>query len=191
MANRMGLAPGDACKDVRSRRIIAVIDCILNQNARDFGAATYPAVNKPVLERCLRYDIGILLIPCPEMAFMGIRRSRSQGVSIKQRLDSAEGRACCREISRTLADKIEDYQRNGIHLMAVLGGNHESPGCAVHMRAPESKQGGLSEKSGVLMCLLYEELLARKIDIPFRGMRDCNPDWLAEDLDWLDGLLRK
>ena len=41
------------------------------------------------------------------------------------------------------------------------------------------------------MGLLYDELQARENGYTVQGIRDCNPDWLAEDLDWLDDLLRK
>lgn len=46
---------GGAVEDVdesRSRRMVVVIECILNQNARDQGAARFPAMNTGVVVRC-------------------------------------------------------------------------------------------------------------------------------------------
>ncbi|MBW1796633.1 MAG: hypothetical protein JRJ38_19830 [Deltaproteobacteria bacterium] len=36
---------GGKPKDKRSGRIVAAINCILNQNARDYGAAKYQGMN--------------------------------------------------------------------------------------------------------------------------------------------------
>jgi predicted secreted protein len=168
--------------------MIAVIDCILNQNSRDFGAATYPAMNNSVLQMCMKYDIGILPIPCPEIAFIGLQRNRPKGKSIRETLDTEAGRECCREISRALADKIEDFIENGNKLLAVLGGNPESPGCAVRFLATARGSKSLSLKSGVLIREFNAELKKRSIEVPFRGIRDCNPDWMKEDLEWLEGV---
>jgi predicted secreted protein len=178
-------------EDHRSLRIIAVIDCILNQNSRDFGAANYPAMNKAVLQLCMKYNAGILPIPCPEMAFLGLQRNRPKGKSIKDALNTEAGRKCCREISRLLADKIEDYIKNGSRLLAVLGGNTESPGCAVLLQTSEKNRRSLSIQSGVFMREFHAELLRRKIEVPFRGIRDCHAEWIKEDLEWLETTLSK
>jgi predicted secreted protein len=72
VVNKIAMALGFAPRDRRSRRIVAVIECVLNQNARDAGAASYPALNKAILTLCMRYDVGIVQIPCPEMRFLGL-----------------------------------------------------------------------------------------------------------------------
>ena len=174
--------------DSRSHKIVAVIDCILNQNSRDLGAATYPAMNKSVVQLCMQYNVGILPIPCPEMAFLGLLRNRPKGKSIKQALDTEAGRQCCREISRKLADKIQDYIKNNNQILAVLGGNTESPGCAVHFLNEPNERQALAFQSGVLMRELDKELKKREIQIPFRGIRDCNPELMKKDLEWLEKL---
>ncbi|WP_031435086.1 DUF523 domain-containing protein [Methylomarinum vadi] len=181
-AQRLGLV----AKDCRSRRIVVMIECLLNQNARDDGAAVSPAMTEAVLELCRRYAAGIVQIPCPEMRALGFERSRPPGVSIRQALDTEPGRACCRQIGREIAERLQDYRRQGYDIVAVLGGNPESPGCAVHI-----KENGLTEQSGVMMQELFSELHNKGIVVSFRGMRDADPAWLAEDLAWLEALLRK
>lgn len=181
-AQRLGLV----AKDSRSRRIVVMIECLLNQNARDDGAAVSPAMTEAVLELCQRYAAGIVQIPCPEMRVLGFKRSRPPGVSIRQALDNEAGRACCRQIGREIAERLQDYLRQGYNIVAVLGGNPESPGCAVHI-----KESGLTKQSGVMMQELFSELQNKGIAVPFRGMRDADPAWLAEDLAWLEALLRK
>lgn len=71
--------------DQRSFKLVILIDCILNQNSRDFGAATYPSMNKDILHLCMKHNVGIFQIPCPEMAFLGLLRERKKGRSTPYR----------------------------------------------------------------------------------------------------------
>jgi predicted secreted protein len=173
-------------RDRRSRRIVLVIECILNQNARDNGAATFPVLNWEVLRLCDAYEVGVVQMPCPEIAFLGFARSRPRGMSIRAALDTEEGRACCRRISVTIVDRIQEYVRQGYQVLAILGGNPDSPGCAVHL-APQE----LLSTSGVLMRELQAELRERNLEVPFRGIRDGDPDMMAEDLRWLEEAFSK
>jgi predicted secreted protein len=136
----------------------------------------------------MRYDVGLFQIPCPEMAFLGFLRARQQGQSIRDALDTDAGRDCCKKLSVDIADRIQDYIRNKNQILAVLGGNPESPGCAIHMVSSNYLTGALAENSGVFMKEFHKELCKRNIDVPFRGMRDCNHDWIKQDIEWLENL---
>lgn len=166
--------------DSRSKRLVAVIECILNQNARDVGAATFPAISWPILSLCNEYNIGILQMPCPEIFFLGFERKRKPGQSIKDALDTFDGRDRCRKISIDVVSRIEDYMSQGYEILAILGGNPKSPGCAVH-----TENGVLLSESGVFMKELQDELRKRSIEVPFRGIRDYDPEMFAEDIEWL------
>jgi predicted secreted protein len=102
-------------------------------------------------------------------------------------LDTAQGRECCRKLSVFVADQIQEFLKNGFKVLAVLGGDVNSPGCAVHVSDENGYE--LVEGSGVFMMELYSELSKRNIKIPFRGVRDSDPRKLVEDVDWLDRLL--
>lgn len=180
-----------AHSDQRSNRIVLVIECILDQNARDLGAATYASMNKKILRLCMQYDVGILQIPCPEIAFLGFLRKRENGQSIRNALDTESGRDCCRKLSVETADRIQTYIKHNNNILAVLGGNPESPGCAVHSVPSVQKGVFLQENSGVFMKEFHKELYERKIEIPFRGMRDCRSDWEKQDLEWLETLFNE
>lgn len=166
--------------DNRSKRFVAVIECIINQNARDAGAAIFPAMNWPILSLCNQYNVGILEIPCPEIRFLGPARKRQPGQSIRDALDTDEGRVCCRKISIDIVNRIEDYTNQGYRILAILGGNPKSPGCAIHC-----ENSKLSPNSGVLMQELQDELRNRRIEIPFKGIRDSDPELLARDIAWV------
>jgi predicted secreted protein len=166
--------------DSRSRRLVVVIECIINQNARDVGAATFPAISRPILQLCSEYNVGILQIPCPEIKFLGFDRKRQKAQSIRDALDTREGRNCCRKISVDIADRIQDYLAQGYQIISILGGNPKSPGCAVH-----SDGDKLSSTSGVLMNELNDEFQKRCIEVPFRGIRDYDSKLFAKDIEWV------
>ena len=166
--------------DNRSTRLVAVIECIMNQNARDAGVATFPAINWPILSLCNEYNVGLIQMPCPEISFLGSERKRQPGQSIREALDTCEGRNCCRKISIDIVDRIEDYTNQGYQILSILGGNPKSPGCAIHC-----EDGNLLPNSGVFMKELQGELNKRCIEIPFKGIRDSDPELFAQDIEWV------
>ena len=182
LKNLLGRSAASA--DVRGRRFIAVIDCVLNQNARDAGAACFPAMNFELLQLCQRHGVGVLQMPCPEMAALGPERKRLPGQSLREALASAPGRACCSELAADTADRIEGFLESGCELLVVLGGNPRSPGCAVLQGAD-----GLCSESGIFMQALQEELRRRGREVRFRGIRDHDPELLRHDLVWFQELL--
>ena len=167
--------------DARGRRLVAVIECMLNQNCRDAGAALFPAMNRELLRLCGDHGVGIVQMPCPEADVLGLPRKRPPGVSIRVALDSEAGRTRCREISVVIVERLQEYIRCGCRVLAVLGGNEQSPGCAIR-----DGRGALAETSGVLMRELQRELRERSIEIPFKAIRDADPSALMEDLQWLE-----
>jgi predicted secreted protein len=172
-------------QDGRSKRIVVVIECILNQNARDPGAAESPAFNEAVVRLCAKHQAGIVQMPCPEKAYLGLQRGRPRGASIRQALDTPGGRQCCAQLGNRIADQLRDYVANGYRALAILGGNSGSAGCAVI-----ADRAGLAATSGVLMQELDRALRERKMNIPFRGIRDADPDLEQEDLEWLRNTLQ-
>ena len=168
-------------KDVASRRVVALIECHLNQNARDPGAARYPAVNDSLLEALRKHDAGLLQIPCPEMFCLGLPRTRPPGTSIRQNLDPGKARYLAVQV----ADRIEEYERNGMRVVGILGGDVSSPGCAVH----PTESGLDPERSGIFMLELHGVLASRGLEIPFRGIRESDPEAFAEDLAWVERAL--
>lgn len=171
-------------QDARGGRFVAVIECHVNQNARDRGAATYPAFNPAIMALCGKHGVGLLQIPCPEIRLLGPKRERPAGASIRTCLETPEGRQSCREISEEIVIRIRAYLDQGVELLAVLGGNPESPGCAVHAR--DASGQGLDGRSGILMQSLAEAMAAASVQAPLRGIRDCRPELLETDLRWLE-----
>lgn len=118
----------EAPADARNQRFIAVIECAPNQKARDVGAASFPAMNFELRQLCHRHGVGIMQMPCPEIAALGVERKRAPGQSLRDALDSDAGRCSCQTLAWDVADAIERSLAHGCQLAAILGGNPRSPG---------------------------------------------------------------
>lgn len=169
--------------------MVVVIECILNQNARDQGAACHPASNRAALDLLANAQVGMMQIPCPEMACLGIDRRRAAGQSLRQALEAPQPSACCRRLAEATAERIQGYCDRGYQVPAILGGNPQSPGCAVH--PTDESRTRLDARSGVFMLALATALEQRGLAIPFRGLRDADAVQLDADLDWLQQRLRR
>ena len=175
-------------RDRRSKRMVAVINCVLNQNARAPDCAVFPGMNVQVVDVLKKHGVGIIQMPCPEMTCLDLPRSTPEGSSIRDALDTLKGRECCRQLSVSVVDQIQEFMENGFKVFAILGGDVGSPGCAVHLSTGDETNQEILEGSGVFIKELYAELAKRNIEIPFRGIRDSNTNELAEDISWIDRL---
>lgn len=179
-------APVAPPSDARGRRVVAVIECVLNQNARDAGAADSPAMNWPLVSLCQAHGIGLVQLPCPEIACLGTARARAPASSLRDAMETDEGHALCAQLAVDAASRLQAYAASGCEVLAVLGGNRQSPGCAVCLAGDT-----LQPASGLLMRALQAELRRRGLEIPFRGLRDAEPAALVQDLAWLEALARR
>lgn len=175
-------------RDRRGRRVVAVIECVLNQNARDAGAARTPAFNDRIVELLRRHHVGIVQMPCPEIACLGLARARPLGVSLRAAMETPASRARCAALAKDAAARLRDYADNGIAVVAVLGGDVGSPGCAV-LDDPSAR--GVAAGSGVFIGALSAALAECDLSVPFRGLRDSGAKTLSEDLAWLEALLQR
>ena len=151
--------------DCRAGRFVAVIDCIVNQNVRDRGAARFPAMNFPLLTLCHEAGVGVWQMPCPEIAALGFQRQRPPGTTIRQALEGDAARQACSELAASVAERLRQQVGEGFELLAVVGGNAASPGCAVH-----DAGDALAPGSGIFMLALQAELRQRRA--PCRGCRE-------------------
>jgi hypothetical protein len=64
-------------RDLRSRRVIFVAHCLLNENTRYLGGACRGGAIREIVEPCLQNDVGIVQLPCPEQhAWGGVLKRR-------------------------------------------------------------------------------------------------------------------
>lgn len=170
--------------DIRGRCFVAAIDCILNQNARDAGAAQFPVMNFELFQLCHEHRVGVLEMPCPEIAALDFRREQAPRSTNRDALDTESGRQRCAEIATEVVDRVEAYRAIGYVLLAALGGNPQSPVCAAY-----DGDSGLRNESGVFMKALQAEFQERNLDARLKGMRDHDPELLEQDLQWFRDVL--
>lgn len=171
--------------DLRGGQVLAVIECHLNPNARDAGAARHAAFNPGLLQACAASSTGLVQLPCPELACLGPRRARRPDQSLRDAMQTPASRQRCAHLAEQAADQLLTRVQTGCTLLAVVGGNAQSPGCAVHVGA-----GGLRATSGSLMLQLQAAMRARRLDPPFVPLRDDEPATYAQDLALLQVLMR-
>jgi len=166
----------DMIKDKRSKKIVVVSHCIINQNSKLEGLALRQGVINEVLDIIIKYGCGILQMPCPEMLYEGIGRFDK---SFEQYENSCFF-DICNKIVKEIIDQIENYIKWNYKIVAILAIDG-SPSCGYNLTqsAPEWKGlvAGINwqkvryvKKPGVLFKILIEELKKRNIDIPIIGI---------------------
>lgn len=161
--------------DNRSKAIVVVTHCILNQNSKVEGIAKFPGAITPVVDFLMREGLGILQMPCPEVTYAGIRRWQA----VKEQYDIAGFREHCRNLAQSIANQIQDYYNSGYTIVAILGADG-SPSCGVNKTPRNSTWGGLIperlpnqklvSESGIYIEILKRELEERRLGIPFVGV---------------------
>jgi predicted secreted protein len=162
---------------------VAVIECTLNQNVRDCGAACSPAMNVELVQRCIAHAVGMLQIRCPEQAALGLERRRRLHVTLRQAMEGPAARACCLRIAEDLVQRLQDHVHQGHRILAIVGGNELSPGCAVHHGS-----GGIDPSSGILVQEIARGLERAGLDVPIMALRDADPALHQNDLARLESL---
>ncbi len=129
--------------DVRSRRVVFLSHCLLNQNVRYLGGATQAGVVPGAVSRFVEEGVGLYQMPCPEQVawggalkpwivrFYGAERSlayRLRGVLLP--LFEVYTRSVYRRLARRVARDAEDYVRAGFDVVGVIGVG-DSPSCGV------------------------------------------------------------
>ena len=155
-------------QDRRSRKIVIVAHCILNQNSRVQGKAFYAGMIGKIVDTLRKHEIGIIQMPCPELTYAGLARPRQT----KKQYNTPAFRKHCRHIASSTVDQVEDYLRNGFRVIAIIG-VEGSPTCGVN--EVSSQEAGM----GVFIEALQSEQKRREVEVPMKGVRDRQPDQVA------------
>jgi predicted secreted protein len=166
--------------DKRSKKILLVVHCLLNQNAKLDRCAHYPGVLREAAGEIVKSGVGVLQMPCPELLCLGLDREAdtkalpsigAEDTRIAVRMKEPKKRAACRRIAKDLVYQIEEYRKNGFEILGLVGING-SPTCAVERTWAEDRE---QEGPGVFIRLLAEELDKRSISLPMKGIRAAEP----------------
>ena len=163
-------------EDCRSRRVIFLAHCLLNQNSISDGTAVYPAAFKDVLRLLMEADIGVVQLPCPELCCLGLDRGDEKGA---ERPVTAENTRIRRELQRGEPARrlealvgytmyqIEEYRRHGFEILGIVGVNR-SPSCGAETTSDnDAEVPGM----GLFMGRLAERLSEAGVSVPMLGLK--------------------
>jgi predicted secreted protein len=108
----------------RSKRILFVSHCILNQNTVIENGARVEGAILSATEWAMKEGFGVLQQPCPEFTFLGLNRPSMT----YEEYNTPEYRRHCREILTPVLNQAIEYQKNGFEITGLLG-IQNSPSC--------------------------------------------------------------
>ena len=147
----------------RSKRIIFLCHCILNQNVKPLGKEKYPGAAKEVLQMLSEADVGIVQLPCPSVeSFSEIERERKP----KSFYDTPKYRNYCKKLAKVIIKQIENYMKAGYRVIGILG-VELSPNCAVYQIENGNK---ISPGKGILIEEIENEMRKKNFQVPIIGI---------------------
>ena len=131
-------------RDHRSRKVVFLSHCLLNENTRYLGGAGRAGGVVEIVTPYLESGIGIVQLPCPEerawggvlkrrlLAFYGAEaRGRYRLRHLLLPLMLLYTRRVYRGLARQVATQVEDYLASGYTVLGIVGVD-DSPSCGVH-----------------------------------------------------------
>jgi predicted secreted protein len=153
-----------------TRKVALLANCLLNQNAKVCQGANYSAVVSPVVAALRARGYVLQQLPCPELAFAGVRR----WWAVYEQYDTPAYRAHCRRLAQAVAPLIEHHLRCGDEV--ILIGLDGSPSTGVRFTSSRPDWGGrpnrpeddweVVPRRGVWIEELEAELVRRGFSLP-------------------------
>ena len=166
-----------AFADGRSKKVIFVAHCFLNQNARCNGSAETPSAIPRIPDLLIQRNIGIIQMPCPELGCLGLGR---EGM-IYDQLSTHGNRRYLKLLAQDVVYQAKQYLKHGFKVLGVLGINC-SPSCGVDCHAYNGAKPG----KGAFMEELSEELRIEELELPVIGVADAEIEKAVEKILELD-----
>ena len=117
-------------EDGRSKRVVFIAHCFLNQNSISDGTAVYPAAFKEMSEILLNADIGIVQMPCPEICCLGLDRGNIHGADslvvventrIRSAMQNDDSNLKLTRLADYVVQHIMEYKNMDLKLSVLLG----------------------------------------------------------------------
>jgi predicted secreted protein len=163
----------------RSKKVVFVSHCLLNQNARAVDKERFSGTFKDMLELFAEAGVGIVQLPCPEIEFNG-------GLNRNVKTDHSESniyKNSCKKLSTNLISQIENYIKNNYHVVGILGVEFSST-CGVHQVQNGRKN---VPGKGILMEEIEKEMQKKNFQVPIVGV---NLDNTFSSIEKIQSLLK-
>jgi predicted secreted protein len=167
--------------DTRSKTILFVAHCLLNQNSISDGTAVYPGAVKHIIALLLESGIGIVQLPCPELMCLGLDRGDKAGAAtpiiventrIRKALEQETAVEKLNALVGPLVFQISEYLQYGFDIKGIVGINR-SPSCGVETTSRDNQEVA---GQGVFMEALGRELEKKNIHLKMIGVKDSEPE---------------
>ncbi len=171
--------------DARSKKIIITAHCLMNQNSISDGTADLPSQFDKVINLIMANKIGIIQLPCPEVACLGLDRQDKDGsqrelllenTRIRNLIEKKENQNILRSKAKEIAIQLEDYQKYGFKILGIIGVNR-SPSCGIETTTIDGKE---QNGRGVFISIIDEELRKKGIKIRMVGSKTSNEEESVE-----------
>lgn len=175
--------------DSRSKRVIFVAHCILNQNAISDGTADYPGSNVDVIRTLIEAEVGIVQMPCPELCCLGLDRGNVLGAEspvvventrIRKEIQNAAVIIQLDALVDQVILQILEYHKFEFKILGIIGINR-SPCCGVDTTSNDNRE---LEGNGVFIEKIKAALKAENLHIPIIGIKST-----CDAADWVRTLL--
>lgn len=162
--------------DGRSKKVVFIAHCLLNQNSISDGTAVYPAVFKEIIDYFINADIGVIQMPCPELSCLGLDRGNIYGANSPVVVENTR---ILKEMRKEIPNKklnklvdyviqqIMEYHRYQFEIIGIIGANR-SPNCGVNTTSDNDMEiNGM----GLFMDKICIELKKENIIVPMIGIK--------------------
>ncbi len=162
--------------DNRSKKLIVVAHCIVNQNSISDGTADFPSQFKEIIELLMENKIGIIQLPCPELLCLGLDRKDkagalrdllSENTRIRGLMEEPQNIMKLRAKADDLIGQLEEYQRYGFEILGLVGINR-SPSCGIETTTKDAWE---EHGKGVFAAVLEEKLHHKGITLEMIGVK--------------------
>ncbi len=167
--------------DARSKKVVVLAHCLLNQNSISDGTADLPSQFEEIIQFLMSRRVGLIQLPCPEFLCLGLNRGDERGAErplleentrIRELMGEARHVHVLRERANDLVQQIREYQSHGFEVLGVIGVDR-SPSCGV---ATTSIGGSEQPGKGAFFEILAAALEESGITIPMIGTKTSEPE---------------
>ena len=162
--------------DGRSKKVIFLAHCLLNQNAISDGTAVCPAAFGELIQLLLDREVGVVQMPCPELCCLGLDRGDVHGADrpvveentrIRRAMEKDGPRQKREALADLVAEQVQEYHKHGFQVLGIVGANR-SPNCGVETTSDFDRE---VEGRGAFMDAIAQRLEAAGISVPMLGLK--------------------
>lgn len=167
--------------DKRSKSVVFVAHCILNQNSISDGTATHSGMVNTIVDMFQQSAVGIVQMPCPELHCLGLDRGDLKGgfrplleenTRIRQKMADDSAQQKLKILVEQILYQISEYDKHGFEVKGIIGINR-SPSCGVETTSDNNME---IKGNGVLISRLKRGLANVEQNIEYIGIKTSEPE---------------